>query len=180
MAGEPVITIVGNTTAPAELRFTQAGVAVANVTVASTPRTFDKQKNEWVDGETIFMDCSGWRELAENMAETFSDKGMRVVVTGRVRSQSRQDKQTGANRSKLVLDIDDIGPSIKYATAKVTRTQRNNNGGGFGGNQQGQQSNQWGQSSGQNQGSQGQADPWGGAPASSQSWGTPQQDEVPF
>lgn len=158
MASEPILTIVGNTTAPAEIRFTQAGAAVASFTVASTPRTLNKQTNEWVDGETIFMDCSAWREMAENVVDSLSEKGMRVIVQGRLKSQSWDDKQTGQKRSKMVLDVDEIGPALRYATAKVTKVDRRQGGqgqqqggygpGGYTGNQGGQ--GQWnGQGGGQ-------------------------------
>lgn len=128
MAGETQITICGNLTSPPELRFTPAGAAVANFTVASTPRTFDKAKNEFVDGDTLFMRCSAWRELAENIAETFPDKGARVIVQGRLVQRSYEDRD-GQKRTVVELQVDEIGPSLKYASAKVTRTQRSNQGG---------------------------------------------------
>jgi single-strand DNA-binding protein len=132
MAGETTLTIIGNTTAPAELRFTPAGAAVANFTVASTPRTFDKQTNDWKDGATLFMRCSVWREQAENIAETLTDKGMRVVVTGRL--TQREYEKDGQKRTVVELEAEEVAPSLRYASAKVTRTQRkaegNNNGGG--------------------------------------------------
>lgn len=134
MAGETIITVIGNLTAPPDLRFTPAGAAVANFTVASTPRTFDKAKNEFVDGDTLFMRCSAWRELAENIAETFPDKGARVIVQGRLVQRSYEDRE-GQKRTVVELQVDEIGPSIKYASAKVTRAQRSNGGnsGGFSG-----------------------------------------------
>ena len=132
MSGETQITICGNLTAPPELRFTPAGAAVANFTVASTPRTFDKAKNEFVDGDTLFMRCSAWRELAENIAETFPDKGTRVIVQGRLVQRSYEDRD-GQKRTVVELQVDEIGPSLKYASAKVTRAQRSGNGGGFAG-----------------------------------------------
>lgn len=138
MAGETTITIVGNLTADPELRFTPSGAAVANFTVASTPRTFDRQANEWKDGETLFMRCSIWREAAENVAESLQ-RGTRVVVTGRLKSRSYETKE-GEKRTVIELDVDEIGPSLRYANAKVTKTQRSGGGdfggGGFGGQQQ--------------------------------------------
>jgi single-strand DNA-binding protein len=128
MANEASLTIIGNTTAPAELRFTASGHAVANVTVAHTPRRFDKNSQQWVDEETVFMDCTAWREMAENMAETLSEKGIRVMVSGQLKAQSWDDKQTGQKRSKVVLDVDDIGPSLRFATAQVNRTPKDNPG----------------------------------------------------
>lgn len=122
MANETLITIIGNTTGPAELRFTPAGAAVASFTVASTPRTFDKNANEWKDGTTLFMRCSAWRELGENAAETLDQKGMRVVVTGRL--GQREYEKDGQKRTVIELEVDEVAPSLKYATAKVTRTQR--------------------------------------------------------
>lgn len=134
MAGETVITVVGNLTADPELRFTPNGAAVANFTIASTPRTFDRQTNEWKDGETLFLRASIWREAAENVAETLT-KGTRVVAQGRLKARTYDDRE-GNKRTSYELDVDEIGPSLKYATAKVTRSQRGG-GGGFGGGQQG-------------------------------------------
>jgi len=153
MAGETTLTVIGNLTNDPELRFTPAGAAVANFTVASTPRTFDKNSNEWKDGETLFLRASVWREAAENVAESLT-KGMRVIVSGRLGSRSYEDKKTGEKRTVIELEVDEIGPSLKYANAKVNRTQRS----GSGGNSQATPaaSNQ----------------PWGGNPsASSQGWG---------
>jgi len=151
MAGETTITIIGNTTGPAELRFTPSGAAVANFTVASTPRTFDRQSNEWKDGTTLFMRCSAWRELAENVAETLGQKGMRVIVTGRL--TQREYEKDGQKRTVIELEADEVAPSLKYATAKVNRTQRS-----------GSQGN-----------SQGGGNQWGGQPPAQQDpWGAPQ------
>lgn len=122
MAGETVITIIGNLTADPELRFTPNGQAVANFTLAATPRTFNKQSNEWVDGETLFLRSSVWREAAENVAETLT-KGMRVIAQGRMKSRSYETKE-GEKRTVIELEVDEIGPSLKYAKAAVTRTQR--------------------------------------------------------
>ncbi|MFV0286170.1 MAG: single-stranded DNA-binding protein [Demequina sp.] len=162
MAGETPITIVGNLTGDPELRFIQSGAAVANFTVASTPRTFDRQSNEWKDGDTLFMRCSLWREAAENVAESLT-KGMRVIVTGRL--VQRSFESNGEKRSVVELQVDEVGPSLRYATAKVNRTQRQgggNGGGGFGGGGFGGGSAPAGGSSN---------DPWASAPAS---------DEPPF
>ncbi|MDR1807120.1 MAG: single-stranded DNA-binding protein [Propionibacteriaceae bacterium] len=119
MAGETTITIVGNLTADPELRFTPNGAAVANFTVASTPRTFDRQTNEWRDGEAMFLNCSVWRQVAENVAESLQ-KGMRVIVQGRLRSRSYETRD-GDRRTVFEVEVDEIGPALRYATAKVTR-----------------------------------------------------------
>ena len=132
MAGETIITVVGNLTADPELRFTPSGAAVASFTVASTPRTFDKQSNEWKDGEALFLRCSIWRQAAENVAESLQ-RGMRVVVTGRLQQRSFETRE-GEKRTVIEMQVDEVGPSLKYATAKVNRTQRGSSGGGsFGG-----------------------------------------------
>ena len=130
MAGETVITIIGNLTNDPELRFTPSGAAVANFTVASTPRTFDRQSNEWKDGETLFMRCSVWREAAENVAESLT-RGTRVIVSGRLRSRTYDTKE-GEKRTVVELEVDEVGPSLRYATAKVTRAARGEGGGGGG------------------------------------------------
>jgi single-strand DNA-binding protein len=173
MAGETTITIVGNLTADPELRFTPSGAAVANFTVASTPRTFDRQSNEWKDGETLFMRCSIWRDAAENIAESLH-RGTRVIATGRLKSRSYDTKE-GEKRTVIELDVDEVGPSLRYASAKVTKAERGSgSGGGFGGQGGGQQA----------------ADPWatgGSAPAPQQGgqggWGgqqaAPQQPAAP-
>jgi single-strand DNA-binding protein len=119
MAGETIITVVGNLTADPELRYTQNGLAVANFTIASTPRNFDRQKNEYVDGEALFLRASVWKEFAENVAGSLT-KGMRVVATGRLKQRSYQDRE-GNNRTAIELEVDEIGPSLRYATATVTR-----------------------------------------------------------
>jgi single-strand DNA-binding protein len=148
MAGDTVITIIGNLTADPELRFTPSGAAVANFTVASTPRQFDRQSNEWKDGETLFMRCSVWRDAAENVAES-CQRGMRVIVSGRLKSRSYETKE-GEKRTVVEMDVDEIGPSLRSATAKVNKTQRGGAGGG-----QGNQGGGWSGGSG------GQAeDPW--------------------
>lgn len=132
MAGETTITVIGNLTNDPELRFTPSGSAVANFTIASTPRAFDTQSKEWKDGETLFLRASIWREAAENVAESLT-KGMRVIVSGRLKSRSYEDKKTGEKRTVTELEVDEIGPSLKYANAKVNRTQRSDKGGGNGG-----------------------------------------------
>jgi len=131
MAGDTVITVIGNLTGDPELRFTPAGAAVANFTVASTPRQFDRQSNEWKDGDTLFMRCSIWREAAENVAESLT-KGTRVIVSGRLVQRSYETRE-GEKRTVVELQVDEIGPSLRYATAKVTRAQRSGGGGGFSG-----------------------------------------------
>jgi len=141
MAVETVITVIGNLTADPELRFTPSGSAVANFTIASTPREFDRATNEWKDGEALFLRCSIWREAAENVAETL-DKGMRVIAQGRLRTRSYDTKE-GERRTVMELEVDEIGPSLRFASAKVTRTARGNGegaagrGNGFGGGRQG-------------------------------------------
>ena len=131
MAGDTVITVVGNLTADPELRFTPSGAAVANFTVASTPRSFDKNTNEWKDGEALFLRCSVWRQAAENVAESLT-KGTGVIVQGRLKQRSYDTKE-GEKRTVYELDVDEIGPSLKFATAKVNRTTRGSGGGGYGG-----------------------------------------------
>jgi len=128
MANDTTITIIGNTTAPAELRFTPAGAAVVNFTVASTPRTFDRNSNEWKDGTTLFMRCSAWREMAENIAESLDKPGTRVVVVGRL--TQREYEKDGQKRTVVELEADEVAPSLKYATAKVAKTQRKDGNGG--------------------------------------------------
>lgn len=129
MAGETVITVVGNLTDDPELRFTPSGAAVANFRVASTPRTFNRQTSTWEDGDPLFLSCSVWRQAAENVAESLR-RGMRVVITGRLKQRSYETRE-GEKRTVVELDVDEVGPSLRYATAKVTKTQRS--GGGFGG-----------------------------------------------
>ena len=133
MAGDTVITVIGNLTADPELRFTPSGAAVANFTVASTPRQFDRNSNEWKDGDTLFMRCSIWREAAENVAESLT-KGTRVVVSGRLVQRSYETRE-GEKRTVVECQVDEVGPSLRYASAKVTRSQRGGGGGGgsFGG-----------------------------------------------
>src|SRR6266487_4284586 len=128
MAGETVITVVGNLTADPELRFTPSGAAVASFTIASTPRTFDRNSNEWKDGEALFLRCSIWRQAAENVAESLQ-RGMRVVASGRLKQRSFETRE-GEKRTVIELDVDEVGPSLKYATAKVNKVSRGTGGGG--------------------------------------------------
>ena len=115
------ITICGNTTSPAELRFTPSGKAVTSFNVAVNDRRFDKAKNEWVDGDTTFYPCSAWGAMAENVAESLADKGVRVVVTGRIKSRTYQNKD-GQDVTRFEIEVDEVGPCLRYATAKVTKT----------------------------------------------------------
>jgi single-strand DNA-binding protein len=178
MAGDTQITVVGNLVDDPELRFTPSGAAVANFRIASTPRTFDRQSNEWKDGEALFLSCSVWRQAAENVAESLQ-KGMRVVVQGNLRSRQYETRE-GEKRTVFEIQVDEVGPSLRYATAKVTRTQRQG-GSSYGGGQQGG-----------GQGGPSDNDPWatpaqsqapqgGGAPANDP-WATPgvSSDEPPF
>ena len=166
MAGETIITVVGNLTADPELRYTQNGLAVANFTIAATPRNFDKASGDWKDGDTLFMRASVWREFAEQVAGSLT-KGSRVIATGRLKQRSYETKE-GEKRTSIELEVDEVGPSLRYATAQVTRTSRDGGGGG---------------------GSRGQVadEPWAAsAPAASSSggdvWNTPgsHSDETPF
>jgi single-strand DNA-binding protein len=191
MAGETNITLVGNLTDDPELKFTPSGAAVANFTVASTPRTFDRQTNEWKDGDALFIRCAAWRQLAENVAESLQ-KGQQVIVTGalKVRNYERQD---GSKGTSVEMNVDEIGPSLRFATAKVTRVNRSGGGGGGGfgggsaggGNQGG--GNQGGGYGGGNSGGSAPAagnDPWSSQPAQggSGSWGgnSGASEEPPF
>jgi single-strand DNA-binding protein len=158
MSGETVITVIGNLTGDPELRFTPSGAAVTNFTVASTPRTFDRQSNEWKDGDTLFLRCSIWREAAESVAESLT-KGTRVIVTGRLVQRSYETRE-GEKRTVYELQVDEVGPSLRYATAKVTRTQRSGGGGGGFGGGGGGGYNGGGSSGGSGGGGQQQDDPW--------------------
>ncbi|WP_055750662.1 single-stranded DNA-binding protein [Frankia sp. AvcI1] len=131
MAGETVITVVGNLTSDPELRFTSNGAAVASFTIASTPRTLDRQTNEWKDGEALFLRCSIWRQAAEHVAESLQ-KGARVIVTGRLKQRSFETRE-GEKRTVIELEVDEVGPSLRYATAKVVRAARGGGSGGGGG-----------------------------------------------
>lgn len=155
MSGETQICVVGNMVADADLRFIPSGAAVANFTIASTPRTFDKQRNEWVDGEALFLRCAAWKQLGENVAESLT-KGTQVIVQGRLKSRSYETKE-GEKRTSMELEVDAVGPSLQFATATVNRVGRGGGqsrgqsqgaGGGFNGQQQGgfgggQQSGGW-------------------------------------
>ncbi|WP_439662381.1 single-stranded DNA-binding protein [Lentzea sp. HUAS TT2] len=170
MAGETTITVVGNLTADPELRFTQSGAAVASFTVASTPRTFDKNSGEWKDGEALFLRCNVWRQVAENVAESLT-RGSRVLVSGRLRQRSFDTKE-GEKRTVVELEVDEIGPSLRYATAKVNKVSRGDGGGGGGfGGGGGQQSRGGG-------GGAPADDPWGSAPPAGSGGGF--ADEPPF
>ena len=173
MAGDTVITLVGNLVDDPDLRFTPSGAAVANFRVASTPRFLDRQSGEWKDGESLFLTCSVWRQAAENVAESLQ-KGMRVIVQGRLKQRSYETRE-GEKRTVFEIDVEEVGPSLKSATAKVAKTQRSGAGsfGGQGGGQSGSQSAQSsGQSGGQTSGGQ-PADPWASAPGGG-------QDDPPF
>ena len=178
MAGETIITVVGNITADPELRFTPSGAAVASFTVASTPRTFDRQTNEWKDGEALFLRCSIWRQAAENVAESLT-RGMRVIVSGRLQQRSYETRE-GEKRTVIEMQVDEVGPSLRYATAKVNRTQRgSDSGGGFGSSGGGNSGGGYG--GGGNSGGGGFG---GGAPsANDDPWasaGPASSDEPPF
>jgi single-strand DNA-binding protein len=164
-AGDTVITLVGNLVDDPELRFTPSGAAVAKFRVASTPRFLDRQTNEWKDGESLFLTCNVWRQAAENTAETLQ-RGMRVIVQGRLKQRSYETKE-GEKRTVFEVEVDEVGPSLRNATAKVSKTTRSggSSGGSFGG-------------------STGGDDPWASAaPTSGDSWGSPSpasSDEPPF
>ncbi len=172
MAGDTVITLVGNLVDDPDLRFTPSGAAVANFRVASTPRFLDRQSGEWKDGESLFLTCSVWRQAAENVAESLQ-KGMRVIVSGRLKQRSYETRE-GEKRTVFEIDVDEVGPSLKSATAKVAKTQRSG-AGSFGGQGGGQGGGQSGQSGGQSSNQSGgqPADPWASAPGGG-------QDDPPF
>jgi single-strand DNA-binding protein len=178
MAGETTITLVGNLTADPELRFTPSGAAVANFTVASTPRTFDRQTNEWRDGDAMFLNCAVWRQAAENVAESLQ-KGMRVIVQGRLRSRSYETRE-GERRTVFEIDVDEIGPALKYATAKVSRNAAGSGGGNRptgGGGGGGFGDDPWATSGARQSGAAAQ----GGSPQQgTDPWSAPQSEEPPF
>lgn len=158
--GDTPITVVGNLVADPELRFIPSGAAVANFRIASTPRTFNRETNQWEDGEALFLTCNCWRQMAENVAESLT-KGMRVVVTGKLRQRSYQTRE-GENRTVFEVEVDEVGPSLKYASASVSRNPREGGANGFGGgNQGGQRGGFGGNQGGQGQGGQGQANQGG-------------------
>jgi single-strand DNA-binding protein len=167
MAGDTVITVIGNLTADPELRFTPAGAAVANFTVASTPRVFDRNSNEWKDGEGLFLRCNIWREAAENVAESLT-RGSRVIVSGRLKQRSYDTKE-GEKRTVIELEVDEIGPSLKYATAKVNKANRGSSNGGT--NTSSQRANYAGSND---------SDPWGAAPQTAGAAAGFGGDEPPF
>ncbi len=170
MAGDTTITVVGNLTDDPDLRFTPSGAAVANFTVASTPRFFDKQTNDWKDGEALFLRCSIWRQAAENVAETLQ-RGARVIVSGRLKQRSYETRE-GEKRTTFEVEVDEIGPSLKYATAKVTKTSRSGSGGGVASAGNDPWATPAGQSAGVSSSSGAAGDPWA-APAGG-------SDEPPF
>ncbi|WJY69052.1 single-stranded DNA-binding protein [Corynebacterium auris] len=181
--GDTPITVVGNLVADPELRFTAAGAPVANFRVASTPRTYNRDTNQWEDGESLFLTCNVWRQTAENVAESLS-KGMRVIVQGRLRQRSFQTRE-GENRTVFEVEVDEVGPSLKYATASVTRTPREGGQGGYGGGQQQPRPQQGGFGGGQQQSRpqqggnrQPENDPWNSAPPAGGYGGM--DDEPPF
>ncbi|MDQ2739035.1 MAG: single-stranded DNA-binding protein [Actinomycetota bacterium] len=181
MAGDTVITVVGNLTADPELRFTASGAAVANFTVASTPRTLDRASNEWKDGEALFLRCSIWRQAAENVAESLT-RGSRVIVSGRLKQRSFETKE-GEKRTVIELEVEEIGPSLRYATAKVNRANRGPESGGGGGGYGSGSGSGSGSGAGSGSGSGGRPssppadDPWGSAPPAG---GGGYSDEPPF
>jgi single-strand DNA-binding protein len=178
VAGDTIITVVGNLTADPELRFTPSGAAVANFTVASTPRTFDRASGEWKDGEALFLRCNIWREAAENVAESLT-RGSRVVATGRLKQRSFETRE-GEKRTVVELEVDEIGPSLRYATAKVNKASRSGGGGGGfgGGGGGGSRQPAQGDGGGGGGGAAAGEDPWGSAPASGSFAGG--DDEPPF
>jgi len=169
VAGDTTITVVGNLTADPELRFTPSGAAVANFTVASTPRIYDRQSGEWKDGEALFLRCNIWREAAENVAESLT-RGSRVIVQGRLKQRSFETRE-GEKRTVVEVEVDEIGPSLRYATAKVNKASRGGGGGGFGSSGGGSRGGSGGSEAKQD-------DPWGSAPASGSFSGS--DDEPPF
>ncbi len=180
MAGETPITLIGNLTADPDLRFTPSGAAVASFTVASTPRTFDRQSNEWKDGEAMFLNCSVWRQAAENVAESLT-KGMRVIVTGRLRSRSYETRE-GEKRTVFEVEVDEVGPSLRFATAKVSRGSSSSSSGGSGGGGGG---GGWSQGGPQGAAQGGWSQPAQGGSGDNRSggtdpWAQAQSDEPPF
>jgi single-strand DNA-binding protein len=181
VAGDTIITVIGNLTDDPELRFTPSGAAVANFTVASTPRVFKRESNSWEDGDTLFMRCSVWRQYAENVAESLN-RGARVIVSGRLKQRSYETRE-GEKRTVVELEVEEIGPALRYATAKVQRTQRSGTG-GFGGGQSGQggQGAPGGQAPAGGAGQTGGSDPWASSTPAADPWssGSAEGDEPPF
>jgi single-strand DNA-binding protein len=201
MAGETTITVIGNLVDDPELRFTPSGAPVANFRIASTPRTFDRQSNEWKDGDTLFLSCAVWRQAAENVAESLQ-RGMRVIVQGRLKSRQYETRE-GEKRTVFEIDVEEVGPSLRSASAKVTKTTRSGGGGGYsgggggagysggGGNQSAPADDPWAspapsQGGGGGWGGQSQGQPQGGGPSApaNDPWATPGvsggNDEPPF
>lgn len=203
MAGEPVVTVYGNLTDDPEMKFLPDGKAVVNFTIASTPRRFDRQSNDWVDGDTLFMKCSAFGVFAENIAESLH-RGNRVVALGTLKQRSWEDANGGGRRTVIEMAVEEVGPSLKFATASIQRAERPNaqgqqQQGGWGGQQQGQQQG-WGQQQqgqppagqqGPPQGQQGppgqqpayggqQQDPWTTGQGQQQGWGAPDPGAPPF
>ncbi|AKV59478.1 MULTISPECIES: single-stranded DNA-binding protein [Corynebacterium] len=187
--GDTQITVVGNLVADPELRFIPSGAAVANFRIASTPRTYNRDTNQFEDGDALFLTCNCWRQMAENVAETLT-KGMRVIVTGRLKQRSYQTRE-GENRTVFEVEVDEVGPSLRYATAKIARTTREGGNGNFGGQRQNQQApaqnqggfgqsqpQQFSQQPQQQQQQQPANDPWNSAPSSDSFGGM--DDEPPF
>jgi single-strand DNA-binding protein len=181
VAGETIITVVGNLTSDPELRYTQNGLAVANFTIASTPRNFDRQANEWKDGEALFLRASVWRDFAEHVAGSLA-KGSRVIATGRLKQRSYETRE-GEKRTAIELEVDEIGPSLRYATAQVTRAS-----GGGGGQGGGAPRGQVGGGGGGGGAARQNDDPWGAPGTATTSsggadgWSAPgaYDDETPF
>jgi single-strand DNA-binding protein len=173
VAGDTIITVIGNLTADPELRFTPSGAAVANFTVASTPRIYDRQSGEWKDGEALFLRCNIWREAAENVAESLT-RGARVILSGRLKQRSFETRE-GEKRTVVEVEVDEIGPSLRYATAKVNKVSRSGGGGGGFGSSGGGGGDRGGSRGGS---SEPKDDPWGSAPASGSFSGS--DDEPPF
>ena len=194
MAGETTITVIGNLVDDPELRFTPSGAPVANFRIASTPRTFDRQSNEWKDGDTLFLSCAVWRQAAENVAESLQ-RGMRVIVQGRLKSRQYETRE-GEKRTVFEIDVEEVGPSLRSASAKVTKTTRSGGGGGGYSGGGGQQSapaddpwaspapSQGGQGGGWGGQSQGQQQGGGQSAPPNDPWATPGvsggNDEPPF
>ncbi|WP_439937664.1 single-stranded DNA-binding protein [Nocardia sp. N13] len=201
MAGETTITVIGNLVDDPELRFTPSGAPVANFRIASTPRTFDRQSNEWKDGDTLFLSCAVWRQAAENVAESLQ-RGMRVIVQGRLKSRQYETRE-GEKRTVFEIDVEEVGPSLRSASAKVTKTTRSGGGGGYsgggggggysggGGNQSAPADDPWAspapsQGGGGGWGGQSQGQPQGGGQSAppNDPWATPGvsggNDEPPF
>ena len=175
MAGETTLTVIGNLTNDPELRFQASGTPVANFTVASTPKMFDRQSNEFKDGETLFLRCSVWRETAENVAESLT-KGMRVILSGRLKSRSYETKE-GEKRTVIELEVDEIGPSLRFANAKVTKSAK---GQPAASSRNTQNQGAWGGGNTQSGNNVPQQDPWATSASNSGGWGNAVDSEPPF